>query len=477
MFEQKLADAKAKRWRQFIRLTAILLVISLLVVIVFVLFYCCRAAPPEAITRAMSEQQIVEPELQPIVNDELRLHYLQSLTEYENIIKPQLEKVDVVQWDKVRHDRLLILEDQAIENFGVSDYAGALTYIEETKQLAQVLIDDSAAQFNLAFADAQTAYSANDYDMAKMYIDKALMLDSSAVPANALYAKIAQLPEILLLKEKIDIAKIENDYQKEIDLLAQLLKLDPQRSESVQRQQTLHKAIKEANFASYVQQFYQSIKQGELATAQQRLQQAKNIFPTHQDMLRLTQVLQEMQQKHRLDNYQQTAQTAMADDDWLVAKQQLELLLGQLTADQWTQDMLVKSNTIIALHRQLDEYIANPYRLVDQQISAQARDKSSIAKTLLDDSPSLHEKIESIDELLEKTSKKKEIEIISDNQTHILVRGVGVIGMINKKVIKLAPGNYVFEGKKKGFKSKLINLLLAYDKNNYRLEIICDEPI
>jgi hypothetical protein len=74
-------------------------------------------------------------------------------------------------------------------------------------------------------------------------------------------------------------------------------------------------------------------------------------------------------------------------------------------------------------------------------------------------------------------NKKITVEVISDNQTHILVRGVGVVGQTSLKTIQLTPGNYTFEGKRKGYKSKLINVLIPYDKPTFSLSIHCDEPI
>ena len=69
------------------------------------------------------------------------------------------------------------------------------------------------------------------------------------------------------------------------------------------------------------------------------------------------------------------------------------------------------------------------------------------------------------------------MEVVSDNQTNIIVRGVGVVGITLSKTIQLTPGRYKFEGKREGYKSKLIDVLIPYDKTSYRLSVICDEPI
>ena len=67
--------------------------------------------------------------------------------------------------------------------------------------------------------------------------------------------------------------------------------------------------------------------------------------------------------------------------------------------------------------------------------------------------------------------------VTSDNMTDIQVRGIGKLGLIHNKTIELKPGYYTFEGTRNGFKSKLLQVLIPYNKNNYSVRIICDESI
>jgi len=92
-------------------------------------------------------------------------------------------------------------------------------------------------------------------------------------------------------------------------------------------------------------------------------------------------------------------------------------------------------------------------------------------------SPSLTQKANVLSLLVEKMSKKIPVEVISDNQTNILVRGLGVVGVTQSKTIQLTPGRYSFEGKRKGYKSKLLDVLISYDDTSHQVNIICDEPI
>ena len=66
---------------------------------------------------------------------------------------------------------------------------------------------------------------------------------------------------------------------------------------------------------------------------------------------------------------------------------------------------------------------------------------------------------------------------LSDNNTDIYVRGVGKVGKTIKKVIMLKTGSYFFEGRRQGYKTKLIKLEVMLEDLNYVIEVICNESI
>ena len=82
-----------------------------------------------------------------------------------------------------------------------------------------------------------------------------------------------------------------------------------------------------------------------------------------------------------------------------------------------------------------------------------------------------------MNELIATFNRLIPVTVMSDNMTDIRVRGIGNLGVILHKTIQLKPGNYFFEGTRKGFKSKLLRVLIPYDQNNYSVSIICDESI
>ncbi|RKZ91004.1 MAG: hypothetical protein DRQ40_10365, partial [Gammaproteobacteria bacterium] len=268
--EQKLIKAKAKRHNQFIKVAIGLITVSLLciVVVLFISFGHINDDDAELISSSDSieiEQSsvAVNPIQSPtVVDEQLRQTYINALSDYENKLKPELNKIDLTKWDQTRSQHIDTLEDEALSKFSIADYAGAVNSIEELTQRAQTMISDSQQEFEQAMSIAQSAYDADQYDDAKFQIANALMLDKTSVEAETLSTKIDKLPEILALLEKINTARVENKPEKELNLIKELIKLAPDREAVVERKQVLIDTINNKNFKSYIAQSYQAINQG-----------------------------------------------------------------------------------------------------------------------------------------------------------------------------------------------------------------------
>ena len=70
-----------------------------------------------------------------------------------------------------------------------------------------------------------------------------------------------------------------------------------------------------------------------------------------------------------------------------------------------------------------------------------------------------------------------EVTVLSDGNTFVSVRGIGNVGTTTSKVIELKPGPYTFEGKRQGYKSKLVEVMIPLHSNFYQLRVVADERL
>lgn len=479
-FEQKILKAKEKRHSHFIKVAMGLVIISLLCVLVIILLsYNPPSNDNDKVVEAVKQKELLGAPVSSseIPDEQLRKTYIKALSHYENVLKTELNKIDLIKWNKARAEQLSSLKDTALTEFSAGDYANAISSIEQLNQLSETTIADSQQQFKQALSNAQNSYIADQYDDAKFQVNQALMLDKTSIEASDLSAKIDGLPEILLQLEKINTAKIENKLDTELKLIKQLLKLAPDRTEAVKRKQVLIQAINQRNFNNYISQAHKALKQENAETAKKKIISAKKIFPNRQEVADVTRALQALESKQRFKMRQQKAQLAISSDDWPTAKKQLALALSEYPDDKSSQNSLTQATAIVAFNSEFEQHIKSPYRLSNKHLASKLENNIEQASALSKLSPSLSKNRDTLSRLIKDMNREVSVEVSSDNLTNISVRGVGIVGKTQSKTIKLLPGEYTFEGKRKGFKSKLINVLIPHDKPHFQISIYCDEPI
>ena len=64
----------------------------------------------------------------------------------------------------------------------------------------------------------------------------------------------------------------------------------------------------------------------------------------------------------------------------------------------------------------------------------------------------------------------------SDGKTFIRVLRVGEVGETRGREVNLPPGTYDIEGRRKGYKTKIVPIEVLPDQNN-QVTIVCDEKV
>jgi len=478
MIHQKIAEAKLAKRKLFFKTLLIIILLS-----VFCVALILWASVPKTRSTSVETEQpldIVESSPQENGNQDsetLRQQYLEAYAHFENTIKPELNKIDLPKWDEPLADRLNANESAAIEQFGEAKYAQANATLDALIKLAETAISDSQNQFESAMQNAQQAFDDNQYEQAKTAISKALMLDSSSNQASALAERIEQLPEIASLVEQIEVANVENNPQTELRLINQLLTLTPEREALKQRAQALQTTLNNQKFQSLISQSYAAIDDGRIEAAKSALSQARNIYSNRVELSDVNTAIQQYEKNQRIQSGLTNAAKAESNDNWQAVKTNLEQVVKENPNNQSATEKLTMANNILSLDRQIDDYLKSPYRLSNSQLAEQARAAINAAAAYRNQSLSLTRKSRELETVLTAVNQTVPVEVRSDNQTHILVRGVGNVGVVDSKVIQLKPGQYTFEGKRQGYKSKLVEVTIPYDVNRFSLTLVCDEPI
>jgi hypothetical protein len=141
------------------------------------------------------------------------------------------------------------------------------------------------------------------------------------------------------------------------------------------------------------------------------------------------------------------------------------------------QRVLDSANQIQSANNRLDGYINRPERLSDSNILQRAIETISQYSSLTVLSSKLAIKIAQLETLLDKENNPIDVTIKSDNDTYIKVIGVGNVGKTSSKVIQLKPGRYQIQGSRKGYRSKIISLVVEKSTSPVVVSIECTERV
>ncbi len=350
------------------------------------------------------------------------------------------------------------------------DHETLMVQAEDTILKAKQLFSQNLEQ-------ASSFLSTDQYDEALFYIEKAMMVNPASQEALAVKNEIEKLPTLLPLLREASIANSENYLKKEYTLLLQISQLTPDRQDVSKRLTEVAGLIVKEQFEEQISSGFAAIDRKIATKARHHYQQAKKIDPSRKELSVLLDNILTLEKSTRIKKAIGLAEQAIRRDDW----RQAEDLFTKILKDEPNSTKAIEGKNwakkILRLQSNIQNYLDAPYRVSDPSIQGNAKVALGDAQTLANFSFTLKRQAEQLQLLIAQLNQQISVTVASDGKTNVIVRGVGKIGTVTQKAIFLKPGNYTFEGSRKGFKSKLLPVLIPYDHETYSINVICDERI
>lgn len=475
--------AKAKQAKQKSITTGLIIIVSVTFLSALMMFAISNfklvSKQEIDISQSSSILEIIARESEDTVasDAESRQDYLVLFTQYENNLKPLIESIDIVKWDKTLSDKLALQENEALKFFSAGKYSTALKHMEALIKIAENTISASSKAFDHAMEEATSAYLVKDYLLARLSIEEALMHKSSSKEANFLSNKIERIPEIVKLDEAIQIEKLQNNSLKELELIEQRLAIDKDHTIMQQRAKTLRSKLAESRFKNAIILANSAIDRRQVSVAKEALAHAKSIDPSRTDVADVEQALDQLESQLSFEVHREKGDQAGNSDDWLTARQEYKIAIAGRPADSSLMDKLADAERIVSIGSDIDNLLQNPHRLNNNVVKTKAELTLIKASGVIDKSPELALSVNQLKSVMVAVNKPIPVTVLSDGQTFVQVRGIGIIGTTISKLIELKPGPYTFEGKRDGYKSKIVELTIPFNKPSFQLTVIADERI
>jgi hypothetical protein len=489
VFDQQIEQARAKRRQQRRKLLLAMLIVALLCVVIGLIHTVVQRqlAAPQTPAVSPSELPIAAT---PEDKAAARKLFQQQLVTYEQERSPLLNNPDFLRWLTASDSSIKVMgttltgeivtdktiaekKDKALALFANSAYTDASATLQHASDIAVATEQAWSRAYEDKLAQAEQAYDEDNSKLAQLYLNQAVNIKSQEPRALSLQQQLASYPQIAKLLRALKIAKVENNLQKQVSILQQIIAQDASRIALAEELKRLTKKLNERMFSQAIAEGLTATDQQKLRKANRAYQRAKAVYSQRPELKVLQKRMAQQQTSNNLQALLVRLDTAALADDW---RGVLAMTQSTSVSNATIQTYQNNAQTILRLQQTANHYLTRPERLQDKNIRQQAQTFVTDNVTMALKSPSFAEQIEQLSEKLGAASSQQQLYITSDGKTDIWVLGVGHVGQITAKGILLYPGKYIVEGRCQGFRNNQLSITLLASVAA-TIHVVCDERI
>jgi len=380
-------------------------------------------------------------------------------------------------WQPAKVDGFQAAIEQAFDDYGASNYSRAQAAVE---QLNTEIADYQTAfekAYKQPYENAATAFAADEIDDAAQLNAQALKVKGDYSDALALQKRIDTYHEVADLYEQARVGGVEGNIEKQRAAYQQILKLDPQQPDAKNALAKVEQQIKQQRFARALASAVDAIDNKDFDRAQEALAKASAIDNNRPELATLQAQIDAELKSQGVKALEKRIQVFAGADEWQTVLMLAEKGLVDHPDSQVVQQAKQSAGEILAASKALDVYIERPGRLADNNIRQNAVNAVSEYSGLTQLSAKLGEKIDQVEQLIEQENQPIDVTIRSDNRTYIKVLGVGVVGEVIEKTIQLKPGKYQFEGRREGYRSIIVDVVVEKSGTPIVINVQCNERV
>lgn len=409
-------------------------------------------------------------------------------TELRNLLQKQLANADATLSEVEAHtgkqhwnrDGIIALRNQLQLTYGhysAEEYIAAKQQIEALQTAVKHFEQGHLEAWNGTWRAASVAFKEQEITSARLHNQQTLTLNPGYEPAMALQQKLHDWDELLVQREALRVAEIENNVPKQIASLEKLVQLATENLDYPQKLAALLKTEQDNAFAASLQRAISALESGQLEVAQGHLDKAQSIDPNRHEVAHIQSQLTQQKQLKSEARFQQQMSVMATVDNWPAVLNLSKRALQAHPKNSLFTDYSDKATQILALNQQVNGYLARPDRLNDANIASNAAHLLTHNQHWFQESPSLSTLAQQLDALLQHKNQPLDVVIYSDGKTDIRVLGTGVVGKVQEKRIQLLPGSYRLEGRRPGYQSKIVTLTVQAGNDPLSVNLVCDEKI
>ena len=485
MINEEVEVAKGKQRQSIIKFTIVLLSTGILLLTVFWLLpiLVSDTSKNDELVNESSSQSSAEIDLAVQVNQERSvssqysqeqaLAAIQAFDQQLLLINPY----QLLQDDERLMQAIDTAQAKVTGAFTAADYDTVMTVLQTISLDLEQAINAAEDAVVEHLHKASKLWDEKQLPQLQIQLQHLKLIQPSLPEALELRELLSAWPNVKTLIRAAKTAGLEGRYQQQLEALIKVSRLANDLPYLSAEIAGLKKQITEDNYRQAIASADVAKRVPDLIQMRKAINQARQISPQAVEVIRLTKELAELERKESYQRYLIQAELSLTKDQWLKAFEALSAAQQLYPQQESTSKKTRFVAAYLQLAKQSNQIVNQPSLLISSVKRKRATAMLSAMLVYRSLSPSMATLGDKLSKQLQRYSQKISLTVISDSKTYVEVRRIGKVGVVTEKTISLLPGNYVLEGKRSGYVTKTVKLVIKPEDIDKKVKVIADEQI
>ncbi|MGB5166232.1 MAG: serine/threonine-protein kinase [Woeseiaceae bacterium] len=388
-----------------------------------------------------------------------------------------LEQRAVQRWGGSRYEQGKAAYEAGDAAYLDKDYVTARDKYLEAGQILEPLLNEVDGVFSRTVSAAEAAFAAGETAEAVTLFELAVAISPNNAEVRASYERALNLETVLSLVRQ------GKEFEKNLELEAALqsfgkaAELDAAWQPALDGVQRVEESIKQREFEQRMTEGLLALEEADYPAARAAFTMAKALKPQSREP---ADGLMQVDQGLKLGGItalEQQVYEQQQSEQWQAAADTYERILEIDPNLQFAQDGLREARKMVALHKQLADYIDEP-DVLSNPTTMNIATKVVVDVTLMPDiGPRLRAQRDELSRLLKRAATPLTVTLQSDNATSVSIYRIGKLGSFDSHQLSLRPGTYVAVGSRPGYRDVRLEFQVAPEIDMQPIVVRCEEAI
>ena len=405
-------------------------------------------------------------------------NFLAAVENFNTDIKAKIAAYPALAATHAYLDLISQLEADMVSLTGQNRYKDATSLLANTAMTVNSWMAAELDKFQQLIGDADTAWQNKTLaQLAGILARASAIYTGHPAPLDHYRGLAADWPAVSAALQRANKAQVENKPADEQKALQEIATFRHDIAGLNDRITAVGQRLHQQRVDQLLNQIAQALTKGDAGVAGKALRQLRSLDPQTPEIPKLQADLAQLEEDIAFAVAMRAMDQFAAADKWAEA---YEVATANQKQFQNYEKFQQRANFVGRVHNLISssaKMLAAPDLLIRASTQKLAAELIADAATAQSFSPTLTRQRAALEAMLQDYTTPLEIIVLSDTHTFVEVKSVGQVGAVAEKTIQLFPGDYIFEGKRKGFVTIRVPVALRPGDSGKRISVVANEQI